>query len=192
MNFTVPARRSRRPARTVATPIRMATWASWPQACMTPTFSPFQVVRAFDANGTSTRSSTGRRVHVGAQRDHRPGQLAAQHADDAGDARPRCAPRRSRARAGGRRRWPRCGPRGCRARGARAGRAARRSAGARPLRRRHRSRRRGGSRQCGWRARRLLGRWTDCLRPGDRPRPPRPGLGQRASVHSPGWLGRAP
>ncbi len=59
MNFTEPARRSRRPASTVATLIRMATWASWPQACMTPTDSPFQVVRSFEANGTSARSSTG-------------------------------------------------------------------------------------------------------------------------------------
>ena len=87
-----------------------------------------------------------------------PGQRAAQQADDAGVRRPRCAPRRGRARAGARRRCRRCGPRGCRARGARGCRAARRSAAVRPLRRRHRSRRRVGSRQCGWRARRLLGR----------------------------------
>ena len=33
---------------------------SWPQACMTPTSSPFQVVRTFEANGRSTSSVTGR------------------------------------------------------------------------------------------------------------------------------------
>ena len=34
-------------------------WQSWPQACITPTSSPFQMVRTLEANGTSTSSLTG-------------------------------------------------------------------------------------------------------------------------------------
>ena len=40
MNLTVPGRSSRTEASTSATPMRMATWLSWPQACMTPTSWP--------------------------------------------------------------------------------------------------------------------------------------------------------
>ena len=61
MNLTLP-RSCRRasPASTSATPIRMAVWQSWPQACITPTSSPFQVVRTLEANGRSTCSTTGK------------------------------------------------------------------------------------------------------------------------------------
>ncbi len=59
MNFTLPRNCARRPASTLATPIRIAVWQSWPQACITPTSSPFHMVRTFDANGTSTSSVTG-------------------------------------------------------------------------------------------------------------------------------------
>ena len=59
MNLTEPRSVLRSPARTSATPIRMATWASWPQACMTPTDSPFHCAFTFEANGTSTSSVTG-------------------------------------------------------------------------------------------------------------------------------------
>ena len=73
MNFTVPGRCARSPASTSATPIRIATWASWPQACMTPTSWPLYV----DAHRGRERDvdllGHRQRVHVGAQRDHRPG-----------------------------------------------------------------------------------------------------------------------
>ena len=59
MNLTEPRSWLRSPASTSATPIRMATWASWPQACMTPTGSPFHCAFTFEANGTSTSSATG-------------------------------------------------------------------------------------------------------------------------------------
>ena len=60
MNFTLPAISARSPARMVATAIRMATWQSCPQACITPTCSPFHTARAREANGRSTSSVTGR------------------------------------------------------------------------------------------------------------------------------------
>src|SRR3990172_8822499 len=60
MNLTVPGSRSRIPASTSAVPNRMATWLSWPQACMTPTSCPWYWVRTVDLKGKSTSSVTGR------------------------------------------------------------------------------------------------------------------------------------
>ena len=50
-NSTVPARRSRRPLSSSATPSRMATWASCPHACIAPSTSL--------ANGRSVSSGIG-------------------------------------------------------------------------------------------------------------------------------------
>ncbi len=58
-SFTVPVSSARYSARISATPIRMATWASWPQACMTPVIWPCHIALALEAKGRSTRSSTG-------------------------------------------------------------------------------------------------------------------------------------
>ncbi len=37
------------PASTSAAPMRIATWVSWPQACITPTSSPLYVVVTVEA-----------------------------------------------------------------------------------------------------------------------------------------------
>ena len=143
------------PASTSATPIRIATCASWPQACMTPHFSPFHVrpllrrERHVGSSSTGSASMSARSATTG------PGCLP-RSTPTTPVCATSCAPRRSRARAGGRRRC-----RGADLAVAELGvlvddRAARRSAPARRRPRRHRSRRRVGSRQCGWRARRLL------------------------------------
>ena len=47
------------PASTSATPSRIATWPSWPHACITPTVSPRNCAVALDLNGTSVCSVTG-------------------------------------------------------------------------------------------------------------------------------------
>jgi hypothetical protein len=60
MNFTVPGSWAFMPASTSATPIRMATWLSWPQACITPTEAPCHCAVARLLNGRSTCSVTGR------------------------------------------------------------------------------------------------------------------------------------
>ena len=59
MNLTVPGSCSRIPARSSATLIRIATWASCPQACMTPTSCPLYCDLTVDLNGRSTSSATG-------------------------------------------------------------------------------------------------------------------------------------
>ena len=59
ISFTVPGISSFMPARISATPIRMATWQSWPQACMTGTVCPRYCAVAQEAKGRSTFSSTG-------------------------------------------------------------------------------------------------------------------------------------
>ena len=58
-NLTVPCSSSRIPARAAATPMRMATWVSCPQACMTGTVSPLYSPVASDRKGRSFRSGTG-------------------------------------------------------------------------------------------------------------------------------------
>ena len=57
---TAPRHSARAAASTSAAAIRMATWQSCPQACITPTSSPPQRVRARLAKGRSTSSVTGR------------------------------------------------------------------------------------------------------------------------------------
>jgi hypothetical protein len=59
MNSTVPGRSFFMPTSISATPIRLATCASCPQACMTPTFLPRYSAVTVDLNGTSTCSVTG-------------------------------------------------------------------------------------------------------------------------------------
>ncbi len=59
MNFTVPGMLARIEASTSATPISIAVWASWPQACMTPQDCPLYSAVATLLNGTSTSSFTG-------------------------------------------------------------------------------------------------------------------------------------
>ena len=55
----MPVSSARYSIRISATPIRMATWASWPQACMTPVIWPFHIAFTLEAKGRSTFSSTG-------------------------------------------------------------------------------------------------------------------------------------
>ena len=57
--LTVPASSLRSPASTSATPIRIATCASWPQACITPTSAPRQCAVTFEAKGRPVSSFTG-------------------------------------------------------------------------------------------------------------------------------------
>ena len=59
MNFTLPASWSFMPASTSAAPMRIATWLSWPQACITPTSCPLYCARTRLLNGRSTCSVTG-------------------------------------------------------------------------------------------------------------------------------------
>ncbi len=59
MNSTVPGNSLRIDTSACAAPIRIAVCASWPHACITPTFSPRYSVVATDLNGTSTCSATG-------------------------------------------------------------------------------------------------------------------------------------
>ena len=47
-------------AKNSATPIKIATCASCPQACITPTSLPKYVVLTFDAKGNPVFSSTGK------------------------------------------------------------------------------------------------------------------------------------
>ena len=69
-------------------PAGCAVWASWPQACITPTVSPLKV--AGDLRGERQVGLLGhrQRVHVGAQRDPRAGLAALEDRDHAvvGDA----------------------------------------------------------------------------------------------------------
>ena len=58
-NSTCPASCSRMPASASATPSRIATWPSWPHACITPTVSPRNCAVALDLNATSVCSVTG-------------------------------------------------------------------------------------------------------------------------------------
>ena len=80
----MPGISSRMPASTSATPRRMATCASCPQACMTPTSCPLNVVRTVDLNGTSTCSVTGSASMSARSATTRPGLPPLQDADDAG------------------------------------------------------------------------------------------------------------
>ena len=159
---------------------------------MTPTFSPFHVVRSFDANGTSARSSTGRPSMSARRATTGPGslprstpttpvtrdlgahvveaELAQVGGDDGGGADLAVAELGVRVQVA---------PPGDQLRFDRrhggidlGGESVHGNAG--------------GGHGVSW------GDATDCLRPGDEPRPRRPGPGQPASVHSPGWLGRAP
>ena len=116
---TAPCRADalRMPTSASATPSRIAVWASWPQACITPTVSPRYVpVRL---RGERQRHLLGdrQRVHVGAQRDPRPGLAALEQRDHAGvgDAGAHFEAERAQVR---RRPVRRCASRGCRARGA--------------------------------------------------------------------------
>ncbi len=59
MNSTVPGNSLRIEASAWAVPIRIAVCASWPHACITPTFSPRYSAVTADLNGTSTCSFTG-------------------------------------------------------------------------------------------------------------------------------------
>jgi hypothetical protein len=59
-NITSPDSSCRMPASTVARPSSMAVCASWPQACITPVDLPRYSPCAFEANGRSTSSVTGR------------------------------------------------------------------------------------------------------------------------------------
>src|SRR5690606_28393558 len=58
-NSTSPGSASRMPTSASATPIRMLVWASWPQACITPTSWPLKVARACEAKGRPVVSVTG-------------------------------------------------------------------------------------------------------------------------------------
>jgi hypothetical protein len=60
----------------------IAVWASWPQACMTPTVFPSHVVVSLLANGRSTSSVTGSASMSGAQCHGRTGEAALDHRDD--------------------------------------------------------------------------------------------------------------
>ena len=60
MKTTVPSIWSFMPARTSAVPIRIATWLSWPQACITGTVWPRYLPVAFEANGRPVCSATGK------------------------------------------------------------------------------------------------------------------------------------
>ena len=68
-------------------------WLSWPQACMTPTSWPFQVVFAVDLNGRSHLLGDRQRIHVGAQGHDRARLAALEHRDDAGVRHTGLAPR---------------------------------------------------------------------------------------------------
>ena len=57
--MTVPGNSLRLPASTCAAPSSTAVWPSWPQACITPTFSPRYSAVAVDWNGRSACSVTG-------------------------------------------------------------------------------------------------------------------------------------
>jgi hypothetical protein len=113
------------PGQHLATPIRMATWQSWPQACITPTSSPFHCRPRLGRERQVDLFGDRQAVHVGAQRHHRAGQRALQQAHHAGVGHAGAHLVQAQ-----RRRWsatmPRCGTRGCPVRGAGAGRAARR------------------------------------------------------------------
>ena len=58
MNFTVPAK-SLLFAKCSATPIRIATWVSWPQACITPVSCPLNWAFTLDLKGSWLSSVTG-------------------------------------------------------------------------------------------------------------------------------------
>ncbi len=60
MKTTVPSIWSFMPARISAVPIRMATWLSWPQACITGTVWPLYCAVTFEENGRPVCSATGR------------------------------------------------------------------------------------------------------------------------------------
>ena len=69
-----------------ATPSRIATCASWPQACITPTFSPRNSVVTVDLNGTSVCSVTGSASMSARSAMVRAGLAALEQRGDAGDA----------------------------------------------------------------------------------------------------------
>ena len=87
--MTVPGSSARMPASTLAAPSRMAVWPSWPQACITPTFSPRYSAVAVDLNGRSTCSVTGNASMSARSATVGPGLPPLQDADHAGvrDAR---------------------------------------------------------------------------------------------------------
>ncbi|MCY1220341.1 hypothetical protein D3C87_660620 [compost metagenome] len=59
ISFTVPGSCAFIEASTSATPMRIATWPSCPQACITSTVAKPHWARALEAKGTSTCSFTG-------------------------------------------------------------------------------------------------------------------------------------
>ena len=58
-SITSPGNVSRIATSALATPSRIPVWASWPQACITPTVSPRYCAVALEANGRPLRSATG-------------------------------------------------------------------------------------------------------------------------------------
>ena len=65
-----------------AAPISMAICVSCPQACITPDSMPLYSLFTFEAKGTSTRSVTGKGIHVSAQGNDRSGLTSLENTDD--------------------------------------------------------------------------------------------------------------
>ena len=59
INFTVPFISFFIEAKISAVPINMATWVSWPHACITPTACPLYSPITLEVKGKFTRSFTG-------------------------------------------------------------------------------------------------------------------------------------
>ena len=69
-----------------AVPSQAAIWVSWPQACMMPVSTPVgRLARPWWRRAGRSARSTGKRVHVGAQHQHR-ARARCHHRDDAGAA----------------------------------------------------------------------------------------------------------